>query len=762
MNQSQTPKDNGKKNSLIGRPSRNMRARAFVLFTFCTFFAAVIIGRLVYLQIIKHEHYQKLVLEQMIYETPISAARGQIQDRNGIVLATNYTTERIFIDPSQMKNEEIRVLVSEGLSKILGVEYDFVYAEACKSKYRDRTIKKKVEKETADLVRAFVLENLEEYEDENDLAPIINFAEETTRVYPFGSLASHVIGFCGSDGGLYGLEYQYNTALSGTSGNILAAKDGKGGSMPYNYETYIDAENGANLITTIDYKIQSYLEKYLEEAAVESGCISRACGIVMDPNTGEIYAMATYPSYDLNNPRVLPDYYDQFLEEYAALYGEDSEEYKKKASEYLFSTWNNKCLTDTYEPGSTSKIFTTSMALEENLTTVNERFTCTGSHLVSGWSRPIKCHKTTGHGTLTFAGALQQSCNPIMMKLAERIGVSTFCDYFSAFGLDSKTGIDLPGEADSIYVSEENMSGVDLAVYSFGQRYNVTAIQQITAVAAVANGGTLVTPHVVKEIVDDDGNTIASFGTNVVRQVISAETASTISEILAEGVSGDGGAKNARVNGYSVAAKTGTSEKGTDGARIASTVAYAPADNPEVICIIIVDEPTKGSLYGSTVAAPYVSKLLGDVLPYLGIEPEYTEAELAAMEISLQNFRGMSLDEAISRLNKSGLSYEIVGNGTSVIRQVPTSGSKLFKENGSVILYTSEESEEATAIVPNIIGKTAAEANKLLADAGFNIHLEGSTGVAGAVAISQSISGGTSAAKGTVITVEFRYMSVTD
>ena len=472
--------------------------------------------------------------------------------------------------------------------------------------------------------------------------------------------------------------------------------------------------------------------------------------------------MATYPFYDLNNPHTLADYYDQFLEDYAAAYGEDSEEYKKKASEYLLTSWNNKCLTDTYEPGSTSKIFTTSMALEENITTVSERFTCTGSHLVSGWSRPIKCHKTSGHGTLTFAGALQQSCNPVMMKLAERIGIATFCDYFSAFGLDSKTGIDLPGEADSIFVTEQTMSGVDLAVYSFGQRYNVTAIQQITAIAAVANGGTLVTPHVVREIVDDDGNTLASFGTNVVRQVVSAETASTISEILAEGVSGDGGAKNAYVMGYSVAAKTGTSEKGTGGARIASTVAYAPADNPEVICILIVDEPTKGSLYGSTVAAPYVSKILADVLPYLGIEPEYTEAELAAMELKLQNFRGMSLDQAITKLNSLGLSYEIVGNGTSVIRQMPTSGSSVYKVNGTVILYTDDSSEARRAIVPNVLGMTATETNKALTDAGFNIHLEGSSAVAGAVAISQSVMGGTECEKGTVITVEFRYMAVTD
>ena len=750
-----------KPTSLFGRQPSEMKGRAMFVYLVCTALTLVIIGRLIYLQIIRHADYKRLVLEQMLYETEITAARGTITDRNGVTLAANYTTERIFLDPANIAKaddpEAVRHLIAEKLSEILEVEYDFVYAEAQKSKYRDRTIKKNVEKEIANEVRAFIVEN-----ESLDLATMIYLVETTTRVYPFGSLASHVIGFCGNDGGLYGLEYQYNSALSGTSGKIMTAKNGASGSMPYNYETYIDAENGANLVTTIDYKIQSYLEKYLEDAALETGAKSRACGIIMNPKTGEIYAMATYPYYDLNNPRTLPSYYDTFLASYAALYGDTSEEYLSYKSQLLFQTWNNKCLTDTYEPGSTSKIFTTSIALEEGLASLEDTFSCSGAYLVSGWSKPIKCHKTTGHGILDFAGALQQSCNPAMMKLAELIGVSTFGEYFSAFGLDSKTGIDLPGEAGSIYTPADKMSGVDLAVYSFGQRYNVTAVQQIAAVASVANGGTLVTPHIVKEIVDDDGKVLASFGTTAVRQVISEKTASTISQILADGVSGNGGAKNAYVKGYSVAAKTGTSEKGTGGARIASTVAYAPADDPEVICILIVDEPTIGSRYGSTAAAPYVSKILSDVLPYLGIEPQYTDEELAKMEINLSNYRGMSLDEAIKRITEAGLSYEVVGTGTSVINQTPPAKSQLSKDNGIVILYTSETEEPSTSVVPNVLGMTAAEANKALADAGFNIHLEGILGGTGSVAISQSISSGTTAEKGTVISVEFRHTNFTD
>ena len=756
--------------SIMGRPTGDMKFRAFIVFAVCTAFALVVVGKLLYLQIIRHDYYKKLVLEQMLYETEITAARGVITDRNGVTLAANVTTERVFIDPNNIHKaddpEEVREMIAELLSEILEVDYDFVYEESGKSKYRDRTIKKNVDKEITDKIRAFMTENKDlvlcETDKTLDLSDMIYFSESTTRVYPFGTLASHVIGFCGNDGGLYGLEYQYNDALSGTSGKIMAAQNGRHGSMPYNYETYIDAENGANLVTTLDYKIQSYLEKYLEEAAIESGAESRACGIVMNPKTGEIYAMATYPSYDLNNPRVLPDYYDDVLADHAKIYGENSEEHSEFQAELLFQTWNNKCLTDTYEPGSTAKIFTTSIALEEDLVTMTETFTCTGSYMVKGWNKPIRCHKRTGHGVLDFAGSLQQSCNPVMMKLSERIGVSTYGDYFTAFGLDSKTGIDLPGEADSIYTPAEKMSNVDLAVYSFGQRYNVTAIQQITAVAAVANNGTLVVPHIVKEIVDDDGNVIASFGTTAVRQVVSEETAQTISQILEEGVSGDGGAKNAYVKGYAVAAKTGTSEKGTDGARIASTVAYAPADDPEVICILIVDEPTIGSRYGSTAAAPYVSKILADTLPYLGIEPEYTDQELAKMEINLPNYRGMSLDEAIMRLSEAGLSYEVIGSGTSVIDQTPPAKSTLSKDNGIVILYTSEEAEEKNAVVPSVLNMTAAEANKALANAGFNIHLEGALGGSGAIAISQSVKGGETAAKGTVITVEFRHTNFTD
>jgi stage V sporulation protein D (sporulation-specific penicillin-binding protein) len=344
-----------------------------------------------------------------------------------------------------------------------------------------------------------------------------------------------------------------------------------------------------------------------------------------------------------------------------------------------------------------------------------------------------------------------------MMNLVERIGISKFSSYFGAFGLSEKTWVDLPGEASPIYKQANELSTVDLAVYSFGQRYNVTAMELATAISSVANGGTLVTPHLIKAVVDDNGNTLASFGTIPVRQIISEETAKIISEVLADGVANNGGAKNAYVMGYSVAAKTGTSEKGTGSDRICSTIAYAPSYDPEVLCLLVVDEPTKGSIYGSTVAAPYVSKILSEVLPYMGIEPKYTEKELAKMNITVGNYRGLSLDAAKQMIGEKGLSYEIVGNGTSVIEQTPPSGSTIMKENGKVILYTSENAEEKTSVVPGVVGMTAEKANKTLADAGFNIRITGNPR-GGTVATHQSVQAGTVAERGTIITVEFRHI----
>ena len=740
-----------KPSSILGKASAVVSARSFLLFVICSVLSLLLVGRLFYLQIIENNYYKEKVIEQMVYETPISAARGNITDRNGRVLATSFTSERVYLSPCDTRSESERVKACKYLAEKLGLDYDAVYAKSKKTTLKDVTLKTGVTEAIAAEIRAFALEN--------DLSHLVHTVEENSRIYPYSTLASAVLGFCGTDGGLYGLEYQYDGILSGISGSIVSAQRPDGVQMPYNYESYIDAKNGANVVSTLDYYIQSTLEKYLEQAAVEAGCESRACGVAMNPKTGEIYAMAVYPSYDLNDPYEVVAYYADALDMLAAEYGADSSEYISAYRAYQLEQWNNKCISETYEPGSTSKIFTTSMALEENVSTPTEIFTCSGSYVVSGWT--IRCHKAGGHGTLTFAEGLQMSCNPVMMRLSQRIGGEKFYKYFSAFGLTEKTGIDVPGEADTIIKAEKDITELDLAVYSFGQRYNVTTLSQLTAVCAVANGGTLVKPHLIKSVVDDDGNVLYEYKTEEIRQVVSTKTAQTISDILAEGVAGNGGARNAYVADYSVAAKTGTSEKGTVGnKRIVSTVAYAPSDDAEIAVIMMIDEPTKGLIYGSQLVAPYISLFLADVLPYLGVEPEYTEEELAEREIEVKNYRGLSLDAAKAMISESGFVCEVVGDGTSVVDQVPVSSSMLAK-GGKVVLYTENAAEPTVSVVPDVIGMTAEEANKALTDAGLNVSISGRSS-AGTTVVAQSSPKNAEVPRGTVIKITMRFTEETE
>ena len=735
--------------TILDKAGKTISGRQVALFIVCAVLLGALLLRLFYLQTIKNKYYEDKVIEQMIYQTPISAARGDITDRNGRILATTYKTERIYFSPSDIKSDEERAAACKYLSEKLSIDYDTLYAKAKRTDQKDVTVKAGIEEDTANEIRAYALEN--------GLSHFVHTVEQNSRVYPYSTLASAVIGFCGTDGGLYGLEYQYNDILSGVSGMLISAERPDGEQMPYRYESYINAENGANIVTTIDYYVQATLEKYLEQAATEAGCEDRACAIAMDPKTGEILGFAVYPQFDLNDPYTVVDYYADALKSLAEEYGEDSAEYISSYRAFQLEQWNNKALSETYEPGSTSKIFTTSMALEEGLSNPAELFTCSGSYTVSGWN--IRCHKKGGHGTLTFAEGLQNSCNPVMMKLSQRIGADTFYNYFEAFGLTGKTGIDLPGEADTIIKSKEDIKELDLAVYSFGQRYNVTALSQITSVSSVANDGKLVTPHLIKSIVDDDGNVLYEYKTQEVRQVISEETAKTISGILADGVSGNGGAKNAHVDGYSVAAKTGTSEKGTVGnKRIVSTVAYAPSDDARISVIMMIDEPTRGLIYGSQLVAPYISLFLADVLPYLGVEPSYPDGDPSARNIEVLNYRGMSVDAASAKLRELGVKYEIAGGGSSVIDQVPASGSMISKEDGFIILYTENITPSDSVSVPDVVGMSAEQANIALTEAGLNVKIRCQSG-SGTTVSTQSVSKGESVPRGTVVEITLIYRS---
>ena len=764
--------------------------RSFILLAFFALFAFLLVGVIFKMQVVDYETYQKEVIEQITVENTVAAERGTIYDSNMNVIATNQTTWRVFISPVDIQDAEYSSaveravsslrysdgvdtyvsantqgeLIADGLSSILGVDRETILEKASKKGRRDETIKKNVDKETADKVLAFI--------SDNGLERQVHLEATNKRYYTYGTMAAQTIGFTGADGqGLYGLEYMYDEKLTGVDGKYIIAQDARGNEMAYNYESYVSPIDGYDMITTIDERIQHELDAQVKAAVEDHAPNNRAVGIAMNPKTGAVYAISVQPDFDLNDPYTLDSISQAALD--ASSFEEGSEEYTNMRTQLRQVMWSNKATTELYEPGSTFKPITTAMALEEGEVTPTETFTCTGVHRVGGWS--IHCHKTSGHGTVTFARGLQQSCNPVLMTIAERVGTEKFCNYFEAFGYLEKSGIDLPGEATTIFFNRDTMGEADLAVASFGQRFKVNPISQLTAICTIANGGYLVTPHLLDKFVDNDGTVVYEFDDSYKRQVISTSTATTITEILEAGVSGDGGAKNAYVAGYKVAAKTGTSEK-FDGtttdedsgfkARISSTIAYAPADDPQIAVIIVVDEPTGDSVYGSVVAAPYVSAFLANVLPYLGVEPEYTAEELENAQLTVARYIGQDADTAKAAIAKLGVSVEVVGGSGTVTSQVPARGSIIAKENGKIILYTNNaDSSAKTVTVPSVLGLTAAEANTKIINAGLNIAIEGAQNYnkgSGAIVTSQSSSPGDTVPYGTVVTVEVIHLDASD
>lgn len=745
-------------------------AAAFVFLTF----------RILALQTEDYERYQKEVISQMTTESVIPADRGDIYDTNGVLLATDVTVYRVFISPKDIQNAikgttnadgeyikkprpELDKLIAEKLSEMLGADYDTIIEKTAKVNRLDETIAKNVENDIAQKVREFIAEN--------NLYSEIHLEATSKRYYCYDSLASSVLGFTGSENnGLYGLEYYYEDELSGTNGVYITARDSYGNEMPTEYESYIEAEDGYNITTTIDMFIQYELENQLRATLADNGASERVCGIVMDVKTGAILAMASIPDFNCNDPWELDEYFLEKLDDLGL--AEDSEKYKAEKNNLLQVSWSNKAITSTYMPGSTFKVLTTAMCLEEKVVSVGENFFCSGAYFVPGYSKPIHCHKTTGHGSETFSRALQQSCNPVLMTIALRLGSAKFYDYFSAFGLMEKTGIDLSGEGNSIFHKIENFNQVELATASFGQNFTVTPIQLIRAISSVANGGYLVTPHTVKEMTDSDGNVVYTYkNESNTRQVISTEVCDTITGILEEGVSGDGGAKNAYVAGYRIAAKTGTTEKkdkklpdGSTPFRVGSCIAYAPAEDPQVAVLIMVDEPNKGSVYGSIVAAPYVANVMSSILPYLGIEAVYTEKELENLTKILPNYVGWSVEDARQSMGYLGIDYEVIGDGDKVVKMAPVGGSGVRKD-GKIYLYAEKITEDNNVIVPDVMGKSATVANLMITNSKLNINITGTTNYetgVGAVVVSQSPAAGEKVPKGTLVTVEFRYLDGTD
>lgn len=735
-------------------PTLSMRKRMFV----CVM--AIVIagfgtigGRLAYLMLAKGGYYKGIANAQQTSSVAIEAKRGNIYDCNMNILATSASVWTVYIIPSKITNSKTAGIIADGLSSLLGVERETVYAKTQKNTSYEK-VKTKVEEPQAVKIREFI--------SENKLGSIVGLDEGTKRYYPNGNLASTVLGFVGDDNqGLAGIEAYYNEKLTGIPGTVVSLINARGGNMPYSYETTTKAQDGYSLITTIDSRIQYYAEKYLEQAVIENGCTNRGCCIIMDVDNGDIYGMATKPDYNPNEPFKI---YDENILNAINLITDEKEK-SKAISNAQQAQWRNKAINDVYEPGSVFKIVTGSSALEENAVTPEYEYVCTGSITISGTK--YKCAKTSGHGHQKLINMFGNSCNPAFISIGQKLGVSKFVEYFKSFGLTAKTGIDLPGEAEPIYYSESTMGPVELASESFGQTFKVSAIQLITAVCAAANGGYLVQPHIVKQIQNSDGSVVENIGRTVKRQVVSEETSKFIREAC-EFVVTTGGGKNAYVSGYSIAGKTGTAEKvdnrNESGGKlyVSSFCGFAPADDPKIAVIVVLDEPHGANYYGGLIAAPVVGSIFSDVLPYLGVEPVYSAEELSQIRVSVENVVGKAVSSAQAAILAKGLKYSVVGNGSEVISQVPEAGTTVTV-GGTVLLYTEEGAADENTTVPDFSNMTVSQANTAAAKAGLNIIYKGSSlKTSGSVAYEQSITAGSTVQRETVVTVKFKSVDITE
>ncbi len=716
----------------------------------------LLIIRIAYLQIVRGEELTIAAREQQTIDNVITPERGKIYDRNYKVLASNMTVETISISPKDVRNNKKQTAedIAEEVAEIFDMDEDTVL-ERINSESNFQYIKKKVGKSKADELRAYINKyNLSGF----------RFAEDVKRYYPYGSFASHVIGFVGSDNqGLEGIEKVYDDVLSGVPGRIVTADQVSGMEIPDNYESYVAAEDGNSIVLTIDETIQHFAEKHIENARIENQLEEGAAAIVMDVNTGEILAMVTKPDYDLNEPfaitQAVEERYEGIAEELEELEGA---EYNARVTEVTQFLRRNKAVVDTYEPGSTFKIAVASMALEEQAVSLSDHFYCGGSIKVA--DRSISCANKNGHGDQTFQQAVQNSCNPAFIQIGAKVGAQQFIKYLKGFGFLQKTGIELPGEQEGIFHAEANFKEIDLATSSFGQSFNVTPLQMVAMAAAVANGGNLMKPHLVKQVVDTDMNVVKNILPTKVRQIVSKETSDTMRTIL-ESVVSEGGGKNAYLAGYRIAGKTGTSEKQPrgNGKYVASFIGFAPADDPQVVCLVILDQPPAGNTYyGGLIAAPVVKNILDETLQYLNVEPEYTEEEMQFIDILVSDVVGRTPQKAKEIIENAGLKVKIVGSGEKVVSQMPSSNTKV-SQNSTIVLYTEKDMPQQMVTVPNVVGMTPAAANKALTDAGLNVKIKGVSNTSGtAICAGQLPISGTQTQSGTIVTLNFSYSEVRD
>lgn len=752
--QSPGTKNNSKKRAEKG-PAQRLRQRTAILILLILvlgFGAAVL--RLTYLTTVQSSELQESAVDLQLADTTVSAKRGTIYDANGNVLAESASVWQVVMSPVNFKNDKQRQAAAKGLSEIFDLEYNDVLDDT-KQQSHYVVVKRRIESDE----REKVLQLIDTLKKDYSCSGVIQLLDDYKRYYPKNSLASSVIGFTGSDDqGLEGIEYEYDSYLSGTPGRIITAQNARGTDMPFRYEQNVESEDGNNVYLTIDETIQSICEKYMQKGVEDNNVLNKGVCIAMDVNTGAILAMVTTDGYDLNNP------YELSAKDKKKIKSTAKSKQAEAESAALSNMWRNKAVADTYMPGSVFKMCVASAALEENLVNEKTSFTCTGSILVEG--ETIHCSNIAGHGTQSFVEAISNSCNPAFVQIGQMLGASKFRQYYQGFGFSDKTGIDLPGEAEDSFWKEGKMGGVDLAVASFGQNFKITPIQMITACAAVSNGGYVVQPHVVSKITDSKGNVIKTVDKKVKRQVISDDTSKKMNEYLEYNTERQG-AVAGYISGYKVAGKTGTSEK-KDITKVESSFSedyissfcgYAPADDPQIAMLVFFDTPDGDAYYGSQVSSPVFINIMSEVLPYLDVKTSYTDEELGYVDASAGDYTGVSVDEAKTAVEADGFTATVKGNGSTVISQIPTVSSGLQK-GGSIVLYTDSNSQSETVSVPSLIGLSPDEVNDVASAYGLNVSFSGATTSSG-TSSSQNVEAGTSVSPGTVITVSFADSSST-
>ncbi|MBS1336298.1 MAG: PASTA domain-containing protein [Oscillospiraceae bacterium] len=740
-----------RKSEKVRRANRIIQNRTMILMAVLGVLVfLILIIKLFSLQILRHDELEAKALDQQTRSTEVAATRGTIYDRNGNIMAISATAETVFLSPLEMdralsdKDNPVawtKDSVAQKLSEILEINKEGILKKMERTDSQYEVLKLRVEEDVADQIRTFI----------NDEGVVgVYMVTDAKRYYPYATLASQIIGFVGTDNyGLYGLEARYNDVLDGETGLVVSTKDPTGSDMLYGYEQYYKAQNGSDIVLTLDATVQYYVEKALSEM-VTSTEAQGATGIVMDVETGAVLAMASSPTYDLNDPSAV---YESRL---ASLVKDG----QLNLADAQLRQWRNRAINDTYEPGSTFKVLTLAAALEEGVIDENTTFDCTGSiHVLDA---TIHCSNRAGHGHQTLEQTAGNSCNPAFITYGLRLGTEKFYRYMKDFGLVNGSGIDLEGEALGIFAPQETASELDLACYAFGQNFNTTPVALISAQAACINGGYLHTPYVVERVVDSEGNVLSSHDSTPVRQVVSEETSALVRQCL-EYVVSSGTGRNGQVHGYRIGGKTGTADKGNTGEVVLSFMCFAPADDPKYIMLLTLDSPTGEGRGGGGTVAPYASRIMGEILPYLGVEPSYSAEELLGSDTTVNYVIGMTVADAEEKLKSKGFSVKVVGDGDTVTDQTPEGGT-VIPGKSRVILYAGSEKPDTLCTVPSLVGLSPSEANMAVSSAGLLLRFTGTTdsGSGSVRVINQSEAAGAQVEAGTVISVQLSDSGVTD